>query len=112
MFLDIFTLIAPLVTASLPTTVAPSRDFADMTCHPVARATEVYSLAPGRHFCRVMCPYCCGEHSHEVDLAEETGRHGFGPREAHCARLLYWIDTLEWEAESRRRRDCATARWL
>lgn len=115
--MDIFTLLAPLVTASLP--VSPPIDFPDaaptrpnlthfVTGLPVAKASEVYSLTPARHFCRVFCPFCGGEHSHGVDLAfilhQETARRGFGPRKAHCTRLDmrdgsggdYWIEMDEW----------------
>jgi len=115
--MDLFTLLAPLLTASLPTAVSDARDIPDAiptaatiahfaTGIPVTQTIEVYSLTPSRHFCRVMCPFCGGEHSHGVELAflQDTPHRGFGPRKAHCTRLDrrdgsggdYWIALDEW----------------
>lgn len=102
--MDAFSLLTQLITSSLATT-ATTPDIHRATGLPVAQIFEIYTLPPSRHFCRVRCPFCGGEHSHGVDLAqllqrEEKGA-GVGPRKAHCTRLGraggdYWIAADEW----------------
>jgi hypothetical protein len=117
--IDVFTLLSPLITAALPspTEITSSSDtpdtvptLAQLATHyatglPVTQATEVYALIPSRHFCRVRCPFCAGQHSHGVDLRQlQDGSRGVGPRKAHCARSGekaavggdYWIALDEW----------------
>ena len=101
--LDIFSIIIPFVTASLPTTIVTT-DIPSVTptlsSLPVAQATEVHRLTPTHHICRVLCPFCGGEHLHSVDLTAEMRNHGFGPCKAGCMELdqcyYYWVGLDDW----------------
>lgn len=110
--IDLFSLIAPLVTASFPTTVittdTPSvtpteSDITDLiTGLPVAQTIQIHRLTANHHFCRVLCPYCGHEHLHHIDihllLNAETMRMGFGPLQADCLGLDYWIGLDDWRS--------------
>jgi hypothetical protein len=93
--LDIFSLISPLVTATLPTSLdTPS----------FAHATEVYSFSPSLYFCRTQCPFCGCEHSHGVDVfllmqsENETHQH-FAVKCANGGD--YWVSLTKWVQEGR-----------
>ena len=105
--LDIFSLISPLITTTLPATL--DVQLPPSTLPPVTQATEVFSLNPSLYFCSVHCPFCDMEHSHTLDVfllmrSEDATHQRFM---AQCeSGSEYWVSLEKWVQEGRVTHEC------